>query len=224
MDEHLLVLLVPGVEGVPVEPGRAGDPLEGVGPEHPDAAGALLGAGPEAVASDGAAVEALLVAFVHQKTRANVLHGDVVLRVEGVLPDVACPRGVEDRQATQLGPHPPGGGLDTVRLGRHSRIVAVARPRRLRHDSSLECTSSRLLSGGEFPAQEAGRRGLESSGSAGSGAPAATPVIARCMASRRRWSACTSACVAPIRAGLSHTMLPPGLRLASATSPAPSAP
>lgn len=129
MDEDLLVLLIPSLERVPVEAGRAGDPADRVVTEHLHGPRPVQAARAQAMAARGAAAQVLLVVLVDDEARIDVLGRDVVLRV--VLPFQYVPRAgrVEDLLAAQRRPYPPRRRLDPVGLYDHLRVIAAGRDR-----------------------------------------------------------------------------------------------
>jgi hypothetical protein len=76
MDEDLLVFLIPGVNCVPVKPGRASDPVDRVVAEHPDGARAVQAARAQAMAARRTLAEALLVMFVDEEARVDEQIGE----------------------------------------------------------------------------------------------------------------------------------------------------
>src|SRR5215813_11395187 len=105
MDEDLLVLLIPGVQRVPVETGRASHPVDRFFTEDAHGAWAIHAAGPQAVTACRPLAEALLVVLIHEETLVDVLNRDVVLGVERPFPHVPRPCAVEDQLAAQRRPH-----------------------------------------------------------------------------------------------------------------------
>ena len=102
MDEDLLVLLEPGVEGGPLEANGAGQSVDGVVAVEPGRSGPCRPVGPEAAEVDRPAVEALWVLLVDQQFRADIGEGYVVLGVIGRFPHVPSPDGVEHGVAASI--------------------------------------------------------------------------------------------------------------------------
>jgi hypothetical protein len=103
VDEDLLVLFEPGVEGVPLEADRAGQAVDGVVAVEPGCAWPGGPVGPEAVKVGGPAVEALWVLLVDEQVRVHIGDRDVVLGVIGPLPHKQGPGGVEDGVVSEGG-------------------------------------------------------------------------------------------------------------------------
>jgi hypothetical protein len=72
VDEDLLVLFAPGVEGVPLEADRAGQAVDGVVALEPGCAWLGGPVGPEAVEVGGPAVEALWALLVDEQVRVQI--------------------------------------------------------------------------------------------------------------------------------------------------------
>src|SRR5216683_2249410 len=137
MDEDLLVLLIPGIERVPVEAGRAGHPVDRVVAEDPHGARVVQAARTQAVAACRTLAQVLLVVFVDEEARVDVIGRDVVLRVIRPFPDISCPGGVEDLLAAERRPYAPRRGFDVIGLREHLRVVAVGGDRCYGHRVSL---------------------------------------------------------------------------------------
>ena len=123
MDEDLLVLLVPGVEGRPFEADRVVEARDLGRAEHPRRLGVVDVAELDAEDLDVAALGLLGRALVDEHFGADVGERDVVLRKAGPLPDVAGLRGVDDRLPGEHGTDAPGHRLDVVRLHEGGGIV-----------------------------------------------------------------------------------------------------
>src|ERR1700760_5157290 len=137
MDEDLLVLLIPGIERVPVEAGCANHPVDRVVAEDPHGARAVHAARSQAMASCRTLAEALLVVFVNEKARVDVIGRDVVLRVVRPFPDIPRPGGVENLLAVECRPHAPRRGFDVIGLCDHLGVVATGGDRCYSHRASL---------------------------------------------------------------------------------------
>src|SRR5712692_11447750 len=107
MDEDLLVLFIPGIERGPVEARRAGHPVDCVVAEDPHGARAVQAARAQAAAACRTLTEVLLVVFVNEEARVDVIGRDVVLRVVRPFPYVPGPGGVENLLAAERRPHAP---------------------------------------------------------------------------------------------------------------------
>ena len=141
MDEDLLVLLIPGIECVPVEAGGAGHPVDRVVAEDPHGARAVQAARTQAMAACRTLAEVLLVVFVNEEARVDVIGRDVVLRVVRPFPDIPRPGGVENLLAAECRPHSPRRGFDVIGLGDHLRVVATGGDRCYSHRASLRKSS-----------------------------------------------------------------------------------
>src|SRR5262249_48607617 len=104
MREDLLVLLEPGVDGVPIEPDRLAKLLE--------RRRFVAERGTDDVTASGANAEGAAVATArrvddgavrHEQLRTNVVDRDVVRRVVGLLPDKERPCRVGDELARDVG-------------------------------------------------------------------------------------------------------------------------
>ncbi len=129
MDEDLLLLLIPGIQRVPVETSSAGHPADRFVAEDTHASRAVFAAGPQSVPACRPLADALLVVLIHEETLIDVLDRDVVLGVERPFPHVPRPRAVEDQLAAKRRPHPPWRGFGMAGLHDHLRIVAIGRNR-----------------------------------------------------------------------------------------------
>ena len=125
MDEDLLVLLVPGIQRVPVETGGAGHPVDRFVAEDTHGARAVHAAGPQAVTACRPMAQTLFMVLIHEETLVDVLNRYVVLRVVRPFPHVPRPRAVEDHLAVQHRPHPPRRGFDVTGLRDHLRVIAI---------------------------------------------------------------------------------------------------
>src|ERR1700731_3005264 len=137
MHEALPALLIPRVERVPVEAGRAGHPVDRVVAEDPHGARPVQAARAQAVAACRALAEALLVVFVDEEAQVDVVGRDVVLRVVRPFPDVPRPGGVEDLLAAERGPHAARRWFDVIGLRDHLRVVATGCDKCYGHRVSL---------------------------------------------------------------------------------------
>src|SRR5450755_3408661 len=124
MDEDLLILLEPGIEGAPVEPHSAGQPVPGIIGVDPRGARPGYVAGPQAVLPGRSEAELLAVLLVHQHRGPHVADRDVVLGIVRPLPHVQRLRGVKDDLAAEYGADPAGNRLDVT--GRHDLLRVVA--------------------------------------------------------------------------------------------------
>jgi hypothetical protein len=133
VDEDLLVLLIPRIERVPVEAGRACHPVDRVVAEDPHGARPVQAARAQAVAACRALAEPLLVVFVDEEARVDVLGRDVVLRVVRPFPHVPRPGGVENLHrphrsldsVAPLEPLPESVDLEQYRVQRHPRVSGM---------------------------------------------------------------------------------------------------
>ena len=101
MDEDLLVLLIPGIQRVPVETSCASHPVNRLVTEDTYGARAVHAASPQAVTACRPLAQALLVVLIHQETLIDVFNWDVVLGVVRPFPHVPGLRAVEDQLAAQ---------------------------------------------------------------------------------------------------------------------------
>ena len=101
------------------------DPVDRVAAEDPHGARPVQAARAQAVAACRALAEALLVVFVDEEARVDVLGRDVVLRVVRPFPDVPRPGGVEDLLAAEGRPHAARRGFDVIGLCDHLRVVVI---------------------------------------------------------------------------------------------------
>ena len=125
MNEDLLVLLIPGIQRVPVETSCAGHPVNRLVTEDTHGAWAVHAAGPQAVTACRPLAQALLVVLIHQETLVDVFNWDVVLRVVRPFPHVPGLRAVENQLAAQPPPHSPRRGFGVIGLRDHLRIITV---------------------------------------------------------------------------------------------------
>ena len=138
VDEHLLRLLVPGVQRVPVEPDRAGQPVDRVVGEQPPARGPGGVADPQPDDARRAELHRLDAVLVDEHLRIDVRDRHVELRVERPLPPVARIAGVEHQAAGELGPDAARHRLDPPGPGGRPGVTAAHRSPR----SSGGCSSS----------------------------------------------------------------------------------
>lgn len=123
VDEDLLVLLVPGVEGLPAEPRGAQEPVGGALVPDPGRALADLRADAQRVAARRAGAQPAGPAVVGELALGQVLHRDAVLRIAGPLPHVQGAPGVEHGTAPDLRPDAPWDGLDLPDRDDQTRVV-----------------------------------------------------------------------------------------------------
>ncbi len=114
MDEDALVLLEPGVQRGPLEAHGVVEALDLGGGEHPCGVWSSDALSRQAEVPHVPLGRLLGGALVDERVVRHVGQGDVVLRVEGVLPHVAGPGRVDDGAPGQHGADSPGHGLDVV--------------------------------------------------------------------------------------------------------------
>src|SRR5215813_10609389 len=86
MDEDLLILLIPGIERVPVDSRGAGHPIDRVFSEDPRSSRPVPTPRAQAVASRRALAKMLVVSLVNEEARVDVVDRDVVMRIERPFP------------------------------------------------------------------------------------------------------------------------------------------
>jgi hypothetical protein len=123
VEQDLLVLLVPRVEGVPLEACPAGQTLEGVLGVHPQCTLTSDVPDPQAVQPRGSPAQLLRVLLVDEDRRVDVGDRDVELRIIRPLPHVDRGGGVHHDPTGEYGADPSRNRLDVVHRNDRLRIV-----------------------------------------------------------------------------------------------------